>query len=741
MVIKVVKMNKFYFILFFCFILGNSSLYSQDWNKIYVYESDAEYLILDKQFDKAAETFKRAAKLVSENANFKFKIGYCYLNTDDKKKDAISYLEGAILKISDKYNPNSLKEMNAPTEALYLLAEAYRINLQYNEAIETYKKYKEYLKPGDNLIDLIDQNISSCTNASQFIKDSLSVKVTNLGKLINNDLPNTNAVISGDGNTLAYTTITSTGNDVFVANKVKGVWAAPKKITTQLGDKYLLTSFLSYDGKDLYLSSDDPQNCDLLVSTVGKNKWIKALKFKKPINTKYNETHVCLTKDGNTMYFTSDRKGGLGGFDIYKATVNTEGVWGEPVNLGPDINTKFNEATPFLSPDEKYLFFSSEGHEGMGGYDIFFVNLEGTPKVTNLGYPVNNSDNNLFYFPENGWKSGLISFYSKKGLGMRDINQLSISRYTNINGKILAENNGTGSFDVSIFDTEKNDTIAKLKSSTDFSYKVASGSYQVFVKNGKYLPFSQNVSIPEDYINKDFSVEARMQPIPVPKLITLTVDTTSQIKTIAVATTEVAKEKPREIKKTEEVKKSKPPVTKSITKPVTKPITKPITKPVIKPVIKIENSSNINSSVKLTTYAVQLMALREDIGASYFKNIDNIEITTSPDGFYRYSVGSTESMKEAMETLKRVKELGYTNAYVRIDRLAAVYTIQLMAQKNPVDLSTFQNIPGVNEQKGNDGLYRYQVGSFSSILDAKKTLTDIYEAGYKKAFIKKVGVK
>ena len=741
MIIKTVKMNKFNFILFFCFILGNSSLYSQNWNKIYVYESDAEYLILDKQFDKAAETFKRAAKLVPENANFKFKIGYCYLNTDDKKKDAISYLEGAILKISDKYNPNSLKEMNAPTEALYLLAEAYRINLQCNEAIETYKKYKEYLKSGDNLIDLIDQNIKSCTIANSFIKDSLSVKTTNLGKLINNDLPNTNAVISGDGNTLAYTTITSTGNDVFVANKVKGVWAAPKKITTQLGDKYLLTSFLSYDGKDLYLSSDDPKNCDLVVSTMGKNKWSKVLKFKKPINTKYNETHVCLTKDGNTMYFTSDRKGGLGGYDIYKATVNAEGVWGEPVNLGPDINTKFNEATPFLSPDEKYLFFSSEGHEGMGGYDIFFVNLEGTPKVTNLGYPVNNSDNNLFYFPENGWKSGLISFYSKKGLGMRDINQLSISRYTNINGKILAETNGTGSFDVSIFDTEKNDTIAKLKSSTDFSYKVASGSYQVFVKNGKYLPFSQDVSIPENYINKNFSVEARMEPIPVPKLVTVVVDTTSKIKTIALATTEVAKEKPREIKKTEEVKKSKPPVTKSITKPVTKPITKPITKPVIKPVIKIENSSNINSSVKLTTYAVQLMALREDIGASYFKNIDNIEITTSPDGFYRYSVGSTESMKEAMETLKRVRELGYTNAYVRIDKLAAVYTIQLMAQKNPVNLSTFQNIPGVNEQKGNDGIYRYQVGSFSSILDAKKTLTDIYGAGYKKAFIKKVGVK
>jgi len=718
-------MYKFRFILTICFLMGSKFIYSQDWNKIFIYERDAEYQMADNQFNKAAETFKKALRLIPESASFKFKIGYCFLNSDDKKSQSISYFEEATQKISKNYDANSFKELSAPTESLYLLAEAYRINRQYAEAIEAYKKYKEYLKPGDKLIDIVDQNIACCSNANNFIKDSLSVKALNLGNLINNELPNTNAVISGDGNTLAYSNVTKTGNDIFVANKVNGKWSASKKITTQLGDKYFVTCFLSYDGKDLYLSLDDPKNSDLYVTTIEKNKWIKPLKFEKPINSKSNETHACLTKDGNTIYFTSDRKGGLGGFDIYKSAVNEKGVWGEPVNLGPEINTKFSEATPFLSPDEKYLFFSSEGHEGMGGFDIFFVNLEGTPKVVNLGYPVNNSDNNLFYFPIKGWKEGLLSFYTKDGLGKRDIYHLDISRYTNLNGKILADANSSP-YQVSILDIDKNDTIARPEpNNNNFTYKVGVGNYKVFVKNSKYLPFTQDISIPEDFTNKDFNFDAKLQPIPV------------------VATKLVAEVLPKEPKKDSVIiEKPKTEVLAENTKKETKPtIEKPREVKKDKPIIRIENTNTSNSSIKITTYAVQIMALKADVGTEYFKNIENIEITQSPEGFYRYSVGSTESMEEAMVTLKKIKELGYEKAFVRIDKKDAMFTIQLMSHKTSIDLSTFKNISGITESKGNDGIYRYYIGSFSSSNDAKGYLNSIIELGYKDAFIKKVEVK
>jgi len=688
------------------------------------YQYDAENFMIDKQFEKAAETFKKASKQVPDNANFKYKIGYCYLNTDDKKSQAISFLEEATKSVSKDYNEQALKESNAPTKAYYLLAEAYRINLQYDKAIENYNTFKEYLKPNDKIRTLVDNDIASCTNANNIIKDSVSVKVTNLGKLINNDFPNINAVVSGNGKTLAYTNIAKTGNDVFVANKVNGDWAAPKKITTQLGNKYLLTSYLSYDGKDLYLTSDDPVNCDIYVSTIEKNKWVKVMKFEKPINTKSNETHVCLSTDGNTIYFTSDRKGSLGGFDIYKSVVNDKGVWGEPVNMGPEINTPFNEANPFLSPDEKYLFFSSEGHDGMGGFDIFYVNLDGTPNVVNLGYPVNNSDNNLFYFPENGLKSGFMSFYEKNvNFGKRDIYHLDISRYTNLNGKILADD--TSPFRVSIFDNEKKDTIARLESNSSktFTYKVGEGNYTVIVKNKKYLPFSNDIAIPEDYSRKDFSFEAKMLPIPVevPKLVAEVkkdTATINQTRVIAIAEKPTTvKNPPKETKKTEEVNKK------------------------IVPIIKSENSDYSSPTAKISIYAVQLMALRVDVGDTYFKDIENIEITQTATGFYRYSVGSTESMDEAMNTLRRVKELGYEKAFVRIDQISAVYTIQLLAQKTPIDIATFKNVESVNESKSADGYYRYSVGSFSSADEARSTLNSIIESGYRSAFIKKVAAK
>lgn len=711
-------------------------VHSQDWNKIFMYQIDAEGFMMDKQFEKAADSFLKALKLVPDNANFKFKIGYCYLSTDDKKLQAIGYLEDAVKSVSAKYKEQSLKEPNAPIQALYLLAEVYRINHQYTEAIDTYKKYEEYLKPNDPLKDLIEQNISSCLNANNFIKDSVSVKAENLGSIINNDLPNINAVISGDGKTLAFTTIAKIGNDIYISNKENNAWTAPKKITSQLGNKYLLTCFLSYNGKDLYLSSDDPENCDIYVSTIEKNKWINALKFEKPINTKANETHACLTKDGNTIYFTSDRKGGLGGFDIYKSNVNEKGVWGEPVNLGPEINTPFNEATPFLSADEKYLFFSSEGHNGMGGYDIYYVNLEGTPKVVNLGYPVNNSDNNIFYCPENGFKSGYISYCDKSSIGKRDIYHLDISRYITIDGKILADNSDPNNpFNIRIFDVDKNDTIAKLEanSSKNFSYKVGTGNYKVFVKNNKYLPFAENLSIPDDFTSKEINFEAKMSPIPVetPKLIAETVHKEVKKDTVIAEKQKVLAENKKEIKTNTEKIKVKP---KEIKK------TEEATKKVI-PIIKIENTSNSASDVKISTYAVQLMALKTDVGASYFKDIDNIIITQTPEGFYRYSVGSTESMDEAMATLNRVKQLGYSKAFVRIDRQDAVFTIQLMALKKPIDISTFKNISDVKEIKGNDGLYRYIVGSFSNPSDAKSSLNSVIESGYKEAFVKKISTK
>lgn len=746
---KKYKMYKHRFILIIYFIVANSFLHAQDLNRIFEYEQDAEYYMADKQFDKAADTYLKALKIVPNSSNLKFKIGYCYLNTDDKKLQALKYLEEAAQDASTDYSPSSLKELKSPIESLYLLAQVYQINYQFDKAIETYKKFKELLKPDDKIAPYIDQSITNCSNAKAFITDSVSVKSINLGNLINNDQSNINAVVSGDGKTLAYTTIAKNCNDIFVSKKVNNKWAAPTKITAQIGNKYLLTTFLSFDGNDLYLVSDDPENSDIYVTTFEKNKWIKAIKFGKPINTKTNESSACVSKDGNTIYFTSDRKGGLGGFDIYKSNVNDKGTWGEPVNMGSSINTEFNEATPVLSPDENYLFFSSEGHNSMGGYDVFYVNLTGNPKVVNLGYPINTPDNNLFYCPENNWKSGYISVYNKKGLGQKDIYHVDIERYINLSGKIIAEGaeveSNSSPFKVAIVSLDKNDTISTINSNDkNFSSKLIAGNYQVVVKNSKFIPFSENLSIPSDYTDKNYGYEAHLQPIIIEKpkpIAEVTIPKeVKEVKEVKVDTATTKKEitKPKEIKKpkpdkTKEVVKEKPKVVKVVEEKKTTP--KKTT-----PVIKISKDDNL-SSIKVTTYSVQLMALTKDIGAEYFKNIQNLEITLTPENFYRYSVGTTESMDEAMATLKKIKELGYSKAFIRIDKVSATYTIQLMALKKPVDATYFTNLSGVNVVQGSDGFYRYLYGSYTTGDEAKNSLQQVIGSGYKNAFIKKQAVK
>jgi len=736
--------------LFAGFAIINSNLIAQDWNKVFQYEQDAEYYMADKLFEKAADTYIKALKVIPNSANYKFKIGYCYLSTDDKKLEALKYLEEAAEEASVNYKQSSLKETKAPLEALYLLAKVYQLNYQFNDAVTAYKKYKELLKPDDKIIPFIDKSIASCNNARDFISDSVSVRYINLGAIINNDESNINAVVSGDGKTLAYTNIVKNGNDIYISNKVNDSWSAPKKITTQLGNKFLLTSFLSFDGKDLYLTSEDPVNNEIFVTTLEKNKWIKPIKFGKPINTKSNENHACLSKDGNTIYFTSDRKGGLGGFDIYKSTVNDKGTWGEPVSVGSSINTEFNEATPYLSADENYLFFSSEGHNSMGGYDVFYVNLTGNPKVVNLGYPINTPDNNLFYCPENNWKSGYLSYFDNKSIGKKDIYHVDISRFININGKIIADANSTP-FKVAIVDTEKNDTL-NVSTSTDknFTYRVGTGNYKVIVSNDKFTPFAEDLIIPDEYTNKDYNFEAHLlplvieQPKPIAEVVKpkeIKVDSIPVKKPEVIVPKETKTDsipvKKPEVVKPKETKKPEPEKPKEVLKEKPREVKK-VEKPKIEaPTINISNDDN-NSSPKITTYSVQLMALKEDVGADYFKDIENIEITLSPDNDYRYSVGTTESMEEAMATLKRVKEIGYSKAFVRINKENAIYTIQIMALKKPVELSYFNNLSGVNVIEGSDGFYRYSFGSFSSTEEAKNSLQLVIDSGYKNAFIKKV---
>jgi len=731
---------------------------SQDWNAIFMLETDAEYYMADGDFKKAAETYLKALKKYPESANLMFKAGYCYLKTDDQKKEALYYLEEAAQKVSDRYDEKSLKEPNAPPEVLYSLGIAYMLDLNFDKALSTFNEYKKYVKSKDTeVMQLVDQHIKCCSNAKNFINNPIALNLKNLGEAINDDQSNFNPVVSGDGKTLAFTTRTSTGNKIFISKLENDQWTKPIDITRNLGSKFLKTSCLAYEGLELYLIEEDEKNSEIVVSFYQKNKWSKPVAAAKPINSKYNEGHVCVSRDGNTVYFTSDRKGGQGGYDIYKTSIVGD-AWSEPVNLGPNINTPLNEESPFLTPDEKYLFFSSEGHNSIGGYDIFYVNLAETSNVKNLGYPINTPEDNVFFQPT-GLNSGYYSFYSNDGIGGLDIYSVEIIPSVDLKINIMLAENAPA--DKNYTYTITNQTTNKVidtkegKGTNLISQKVMPGKYTVSISGDGFELTENSIEIPKDPTSEEFPISMvlngikKEEPIPVAEAVVPETQKQEEPQKIVEAKKEevvpipekveakkeeTKKTEPtKEVKKKREIEKPKQKTKQEKAKPV---IPQSQTKPL--PAIDFNKTLAISTTIPIS-YSVQLMAVKQPLDIAFIDKLDSVSITISPDGYYRYSVGNTKTVQESEEILTKLKVKGISNAYVRINKEHPGYTIQIVALAKPKKLSQFSSLNDLMVYKGSDGLYRYCVGKYTSPEEAQEDLNKLATLGYDKAFIRILG--
>jgi len=288
-------------------------------------------------------------------------------------------------------------------------------------------------------IDYVKQQIAAIDRTRDFMSHPIAYSVEDLGRTINNASRNFDAVVSGDESTLIYCTSLKFYDAVFYSQSPgkDGHWKAPRNITPEIqSDGDLYPAGISYDGKTLFLSKNDRFNSDIYVSHLVNGKWTKAEKIEKNVNTKYWESSATLSPDGKTLYFTSNKKDSYGGLDIYVSQWDeTLSSWGPPQNLGPVINTQFNEETPFLSKDGKTLYFSSQGHNSMGGFDIFYSEkkADGTwSKPVNVGYPLNTTDDDLFFVPIVSRIYGYYSMFDPETtLGDQDIYRIEF--YSDLN--------------------------------------------------------------------------------------------------------------------------------------------------------------------------------------------------------------------------------------------------------------------------------------------------------------------
>jgi hypothetical protein len=418
------------FVCLFITVVFSLSLSAQETNDLQTTFLEAEYFLMNEDYSDALIDYMQIYEKLPDNSNIAYCIGVCCLNIPGKKNLSVSYLETASKNMSAKHKEGTLSQVTAPYDALFYLATAYRINYKFDKAKETFIKYSGTLLPDDHEnLDFIKHEIEVCDMAKELIANPVSFTEENIGELFNDEKSNFNPVISADNKSFAFMVSLKFYDAIMFSRFLSGKWTAPVNITPELqsdGDFYI--SCLSSDGKLIFLSRDDNFNSDIYSSSFNGDTWTRIVKLNKNINTKFWESHGFISEDGEQLIFASDRPGGFGGLDLY-LSYKVNGDWGPAVNLGPEINTQFNEDRPFLINKAKTLFFSSQGHENIGGYDLFRSDMQSNglwSKPKNLGYPLNTPDDNIFFMPVGEGKSGYYSLMKEStGYGKEDIYRIT----------------------------------------------------------------------------------------------------------------------------------------------------------------------------------------------------------------------------------------------------------------------------------------------------------------------------
>jgi outer membrane protein OmpA-like peptidoglycan-associated protein len=490
-------MKKF---LFFLIILFFHNSYAQRHSKDFdIKFLQAERLIEKGDFHSAIIIYKELLEQEPDNANLNFKMGYCYLNTVLEKDKAIKYLEKAVTDIEKNADSGNPDELAAPIEAWYFLAKAYHHNYQFEKAIEILDSLKiSFPNYKKEFIENIDELVEYCKNGIELMKYPIQMQITNLGSTINTEYDEHSPVFTADESTLIFTSKrksdihqakTDDGQyyeDIYISHKLPdGQWTEPIPISQNINTKNHEASIgLSPDGQELYIYKDEstflnPRNGNIYVSYLKGSEW--TIPEKISINTKYNENHASISADGQELFFTSDRPGGYGGMDIYVSKRLPNGQWGIPINLGPKINTSKDEISPFIHPDGVTLFFSSKGHNSMGGFDIFYAIRDDNNewnKPTNLGYPINTPNDDAFYVPT---PDGVRAYYASQQTGGIGRNDLYIITLPKSEEKLLTVMTG--------YITLGNNQIPEnvVITVTDEQTGKLIGTYTPNSKTGKYL--------------------------------------------------------------------------------------------------------------------------------------------------------------------------------------------------------------------------------------------------------------
>ncbi len=434
--------NKTVLSLLFCLVLKTSAA------QLSVRESKKLFFKADKAFEfgnylEALNMYNTLYPNDSTNFELNYKIGVCSFEIKKYRKSALKYFE-----------KTSITDF---PEANYYLGRLYHLQRNYEKAITYYSKYKNVKGEVEHSRKEINDLIAKCNTAKLMeLKEDHTLQIKNLGDTINTEYPEYAPLVPAQENFMFFTSrrkneihiekdaVGDYFEDIYFSERKDKKWLQPKMLDTAINTSvHDAGTGLSADGEKLLLfrTSKDLKSGDIYESNFINQNWTPPTILGTIVNDpEYLETSACYSPDGNTIFFSSNRPGGFGGKDLYSVKKLPNGNWGTPFNLGASINTEYNEDAPFVHPVGNILFFSSEGHENMGGYDIFKSSFDETSKFDppeNLGCPVNTVDDDIFFVLNTDASIGYLSSEREGGFGSQDIysvyfpiNNIPLNAYT-----------------------------------------------------------------------------------------------------------------------------------------------------------------------------------------------------------------------------------------------------------------------------------------------------------------------
>ncbi|TXB65989.1 OmpA family protein [Vicingus serpentipes] len=489
----------------------------------------AEVNFEEKNYIDALDKFKQLHDFKPSDLYYKLMMGICYTYSPEEKTKAIEIIEQ--VKIT---NP----EYNLVN---FYLAKAYAVNYDFDKAVNLFNMYLAgNISSEEEEKGLALQMIQNCKNAKEILADTITQNIVeNVKYPINSQYSEYVPVISADESVMIFTYrgIKSKGadkvdqsmgsvdynEDVFISYKKNGDWTEPVSIGDNINtDGHDAAIALSVDGQTLFIYKSEDNNLgDIYVSQLKGSNWSKPERIKGDVNKNDSwEGSASLSANGKVLYFASDREGGRGGRDLYKAELQSDGSWGNVQNLGYTINTAYNDDAPFIHPDNQTLYFSSEGHTSIGGYDIFYSKLDeygSFGEALNIGYPINTIDDNRYFVLAADGKTGYYSGGGENSIGEQDIFKIITGKVGKpvlalLLGNVYFNDVATGSF-LNLYRADNGEMEGNFKSNSEsgkYVMALTPGRYEIEVEleTGEIVRDSINLEEITEYIEmyKDFRI-------------------------------------------------------------------------------------------------------------------------------------------------------------------------------------------------------------------------------------------